>query len=181
MTVEEGIKSRRSVRKFTDKKVDKETIEAIIETCRFSPSWKNSQTPRYIVIENESVKNKIAEECVLNFAYNEKNIKACKSLVIVSYVKDICGFEKDGSYSTPKGDHWEMFDAGIATQSFCLAAHEKGVGTVILGVFDDAKVAEAISLPSDQKVAALIPIGYSDGTPAAPKRKEVDEILSFIE
>ena len=43
-----------------------------------------------------------------------------------------------------KGDRWQMFDAGIASQSFCLAAYEQGLGSVILGIFDDAKVASII-------------------------------------
>jgi hypothetical protein len=55
-----------------------------------------------------------------------------------------CGYERDGSFSTPKGDRWEMFDAGIAAQTFCLAAHEMGLGTVIMGVFDENKVNEVI-------------------------------------
>ena len=99
----------------------------------------------------------------------------------MTYVAGRSGFEKDGSYSTSKEDRWEHFDAGIATQTFCLAACEKGVGTVILGIFDEEKVARAISLPEGQKVAALIAMGYPEGeSPAVPRRKEAEELVSFI-
>ena len=73
-----------------------------------------------------------------------------------------------------------MYDAGIATQTFCLAAHDKGVGSVILGIFDEAKVAEAINLDEKQKVAALVAVGYADEQPDAPKRKTVEELVKFV-
>ena len=73
-----------------------------------------------------------------------------------------------------------MFDAGIAAATFCLAAHDEGVGSVILGIFDEKKVAEIIGLPETQNVSALIPIGYSDKELPAVPRKEVADLLSFI-
>jgi nitroreductase len=90
------------------------------------------------------------------------------------------GFERDGSCTTSKGSDWEMFDAGIAAQTFCLAANEKGLGTCIMGIFDDAAVAEAINLPEGQKVGALIAIGYPAEEPAAPARKEVEQLVQFL-
>ena len=71
-------------------------------------------------------------------------------------------------------------DAGIASQSFCLAAYEQGLGSVILGIFDDAKVASILEIPENQEVAALIAVGYPDEAPTAPKRKPVEDLLSFF-
>lgn len=71
-----------------------------------------------------------------------------------------------------------MFDTGIATQSLCLAAHEAGLGTVILGLYDD-NAAEVIGVPEGQELIALVPVGYPAETPVAPRRKEVSEILSY--
>ncbi|MDD6042268.1 MAG: nitroreductase family protein [Eubacteriaceae bacterium] len=174
------IKERRSIRKFKPEKVSHETLAEIVEAAAYAPSWKNTQITRYIVVEDEQVKAKVADECVLGFEYNTRTIKKSPQLVVVSYVPGLSGYEKDGSYTTPKEDRWESFDTGIATQTFCLAAHDKGVGSVILGIFDDEKVAEAVNLPEGQKVAALISIGYPDGDhPVAPKRKTVDDLLSY--
>ena len=144
----------------------------IIEAASYAPSWKNTQISRYVVVEDRALIKKIAEECVLGFTYNTKTMMNAPQLVVQTYVTGRSGFEKDGSYTTSKEDRWESYDAGIAAQTFCLAAHEKGVGTVILGIFDDAKVAEAIGLPEGQKVAALIPMGYPEGDAwQRPKRK----------
>ena len=175
------ITDRRSIRKFRREKVDCKVVKEIVAAAAFAPSWKNTQITRYVVVENEADKKKIAEECVLGFTFNAKTIEGAPQLVAVTYVAGRSGFEKDGSYSTSKEDRWEHFDAGIATQTFCLAAYEKGVGTVILGIFDEEKVAHAISLPDGQRVAALIAMGYAEGeVPAAPRRKEVEELVRFV-
>ena len=180
MNIENCIKERRSVRKFKEDAVPHELFEKVVETARFAPSWKNSQVPRYHIIENTDTKNKIADEAVLDFAFNTKTIKRCPSLVVLTAVTGISGYEEDGSFSTPKEDRWEVFDSGIACQTFCLAAHANGLGSVILGIFDENKVAEICGLPENEKVMALVAVGYPENPSGkVPPRKEVSELLSF--
>lgn len=175
----ECIMTRRSCRKFKEEAVPHELVEEIVGAASYAPSWKNTQITRYIVIEDKEKLQRIADDCVLDFEYNKKTISRCPMLVIVTMVKNRSGYEKDGSFTTSKGDRWEMFDAGIATQTFCLAAHEKGLGSVIMGIFDEAKLAEVVSIPDGQQVAALVAVGYPVFQPEAPKRKEASELLSF--
>lgn len=172
------IESRRSIRKFKSNLVDHSIIEEIVKTASLSPSWKNTQIARYTVVEGD-LKSKICKECFSLYAHNGEIIQEAPALVVVSFIKNRSGFERDGSFTTNKEGGWQMFDSGIAAQTFCLAAHDKGLGTVIMGIFDDIDVAKAIDLPDDQEVACLIPIGYPDETPAAPKRKEVSDLLTF--
>ena len=115
----EGIKSRRSIRKFTDEAVTKEQIEEIVDIARFAPSWKNSQSVRYLCIMDKAVKDKIAEEAVMNFEWNTTIMKGAPALVLVLTVDKRAGYERDGSASTSKGEHWQSFDAGIAAETFC--------------------------------------------------------------
>lgn len=176
----ECIKTRRSVRKFTDEKIPHEVLEELVDVARFAPSWKNTQIARYIVVEDKEVQEKIANSCVLDFTYNTKTITRATTLMVVAYVTKRSGFERDGSYTTSKGEEWEMFDAGIATQTLCLAAHEKGIGTCIMGIFDEASVAEAIHLPEDQRIGALVAMGYPAETPSTPPRKEVGKLISYL-
>lgn len=174
------IETRRSIRNFKDTPVPHDVIAAIVKEASFAPSWKNTQVARYVVIEDKNIQEQIANDAVLGFSYNTGTITKAAALVVVTTVKGRSGYEKDGSYTTSKEDRWEVFDAGIATQTFCLAAHDMGIGSVIMGIFDDTKVAELIHLEEGQKVAALISIGYPDEEPAAPKRKSVEELLRFI-
>ena len=45
-------------------------------------------------------------------------------VIAVTIIKGRSGYERDGSFSTPKGDRWQMYDAGVAGEAFCLAAFE---------------------------------------------------------
>ena len=174
------ISSRRSVRQFDSTPIDHAAIEQMVKLASYSPSWKNSQTVRYTVIEDLKVKSAVAEHCASMFPNNGRIINGAPALVVMSGVRCRCGYERDGSFSTSKGDSWEMFDAGAAAQSFCLAAHSMGLGTVIMGIFDENTVASIVDLPSNQRVAALIAIGHPAEVPIMPKRKDVDELLRFV-
>ena len=74
-----------------------------------------------------------------------------------------------------------MFDAGIASQTFSLAAHSLGVGSVMMGIFDEKKIAEIISLPEGQSVSCLMAIGYPKFTPDPVPRKEVADLLTYVD
>ena len=179
MELIEGIKGRRSVRKFTDEAVSHETMEKIVEVARFAPSWKNTQTARYLVVEDKELMNKVAEEATLGFTHNTDIIKGAAALVCITSINKRAGYERDGSFSTSKGNEWQMFDAGVAAEAFSLAAYEYGVGSVILGVFDDAKVAEIIGLEDTKTVSALLAVGIPESIPDPTPRKDVSEYLSY--
>lgn len=175
----ECIKTRRSVRKFTDEIISKELITEIIDIAKMAPSWKNTQTVRYMAIQDKSIIDKLASDCVLNFEYNQKTLSRCNNVMLILQKNNICGFERDGSYSTSKEDKWEMFDAGIATQTFCLAAHEKGIGTVILGIFDEEAIKNVVGIPEGMSVAAVVPFGVPAFAPDPTPRKETEVLLTF--
>lgn len=173
------IKSRRSIRTFTNEPVSHETLEEIVDLARFAPSWKNTQIARYIAVEGDK-KEELASTSFKAWIGNEEMVRKAPMVIALTYVKNRCGFERDGSYSTSKEDRWQNFDAGIAAQTFCLAAHEKGLGTVILGIFDEDIAAKVLELPEDRAVGAFIVIGHPDCNPEAPKRKEVSDLLTYL-
>lgn len=176
----ECIKTRRSVRKYTDQPIERETIEKIMEAAAYAPSWKNTQIVRYNIVMNREKINAIATEAVLGFQFNTKTMQRSTLLAVQTIVTGISGYEPDGSFSTDKEDGWEMYDAGISAQTFCLAAHTYGVGTVIMGVVDDAKIHEILGIPKTEAVTAVIGMGYPAEVHTAPKRKEVSELVRFI-
>lgn len=181
MEIKEAITERRSVRKFKDTPVSEETIRQIVNLARFSPSWKNSQTVRYVAVYDPECKQRIAQDGVMQFEFNQKTIGRAPLLVLVTTVDGQSGYEKDGQPSTSKGSHWQSFDAGISAQTFCLAAHSVGVGTVILGIYDEKKVKEIAEIPEGQSVSALIAVGYplDPEKKPAPPRKDVDDLLTI--
>lgn len=179
MDVKECILGRRSIRKFKDTPIPEDVLREIVEEASYSPSWKNTQVVRYVVVKNRELKQKISEHTTI-WAGNAPIIHSADALVAVTVIKNRCGFERDGSYSTYRKDTWQMFDAGIASQTFCLAAYEHGIGSVILGLFDAEPISALLSIPEDRELVALIPIGYPAEEPVAPKRKSVDDLLTIL-
>lgn len=177
MNVIDCIKTRRSIRQFKPDKLDHSMIASIVDAASFSPSWKNTQITRYIAIEDSSLLGKIADEFTRN--NNSNIVRQAPMLIAVTFIKGRCGFERDGSYTTKKKDRWQMFDVGVACQTFCLAAKEHGLGTVIMGIFDEDGITRLLDLPKDRELAALIAVGYPDVDPEAPKRKPVEELLEY--
>ncbi|GAU07643.1 nitroreductase family protein [Desulfoplanes formicivorans] len=179
----EMIKERRSVRKYKPTKVARETMKEIIEIARWAPSWANYQIARYTLVDSDEIIKKLATDGVKGFVYNIKTLENAQGVAVLSFVKGKSGklnVDKD-EYATSKANVWEVFDAGIACQTFCLAAHAKGVGTCIFGVIDEASISQIVGLPEEETVAALIVYGYEDGQhPAATPRKGVDEIVRFV-
>lgn len=175
------IKNRRSIRKYSDEIVPKALMEEIIEITRWSPSWTNSQTPRFTLVNDTTVISKIATQGVKGFVYNAATLENARNIAVLSFVKGKSGrAEKYEIETDDNPERWEYFDAGIACQTFCLAAHANGIGTCIFGIIDEKVIAEAINLPEDEQVAALIVYGYPNQEAKPPRRKEVEELVRFI-
>jgi len=173
------VRGRRSVRQFTGEPVAHEKIERAVQAASYAPSWKNHQIARYLVIEDPALKERIAAECMMGRKYNAAIVRGAPALVLVNIVTGLTGYAADGSFATSKGDRWEMFDAGLAAQTFCLAAYDMGLGTVIMGVFDEDAVAGIVGLPAGRKVAALIAIGHPAEAPDMPRRKAAAELVMY--
>lgn len=166
------------MRKYTNEVVSRELMREIIEISRWSPSWANFQVARYTIVDNEAMIREIYERGVNGFAYNMSTLKNAKGVMVLSYVKGKSGKLDETNHATSKGAQWEMFDAGIACQTFCLAAHAKGVGTCIFGVIDDAAISQIVGLPEDETVASIITYGFEDGDHAKPTpRYSVDDVM----
>ncbi len=178
MNTIECIKTRRSIRKFADRAVDAQVIADVVNVAAFAPSWKNSQTTRYIAVLDKALKDKLACECMMGFEKNIETANGAPAMMVITTVNSRSGYERDGSLTTSKGTHWQSFDAGIATQTFCLAAHQAGLSTVIMGIFDEEKVKEVVGVPEGQSVSALVAIGYAAEEPQTPKRKTADDLLT---
>ncbi len=178
MNATDCIRTRRSIRRYRPDPVDHSLIDSIVSEASYSPSWKNTQITRYTAVEDPSLLREIADRFTPD--YNSNIIRQAPVLMAVTLVKGRSGFERDGSFSTKKGDRWQMFDVGAACQTFCLAAWEQGLGTVIMGIFDEDGISKLLQVPEDQELAALIALGWPDIEPEAPKRKTAEQLLRYI-
>lgn len=116
----QAIRSRRSIRKYQPKPVPHEVIEQIVADAAYAPSWKNTQIARYVLVEDRTTIDKMAEEMVLDFKLNEKTLKNCPAVMVLTYVTGRSGYERDGSFSTPKEADFESSTRASPHRRFVL-------------------------------------------------------------
>lgn len=171
MELQEALKKRRSVRKYTDYRVTDEEIKEVLEAARIAPSWANTQVWEFIVVRDKALMEQITG------TYSETNpARKCSlavSAMIVGCAKSGVSGCKEGRDVT-KFKEWFMFDMGLAVQSLCLRAHELGLGTVIVGLFDHARCNSLLSLPEGYETVVVLPIGKPETAgKEGPPRKEL--------
>ncbi len=165
---------RRSIRRYKNDPVDDAKLEKVLEAARWAPSWANTQCTELVVIKDTTIKKQLSE------ILSKKN-PATLAVENAPIVLAVCGkLGTSGFYSgkalTKFGD-WYLYDLGLSTQNICMAAHEQGLGTVIVGAFDHDKARDILRVPASHEVVALLPLGYPDHEPPAPKRKSLEEFV----
>lgn len=176
MELSEAVKGRRTVRKFKADDISSKDLEEILEAIRWAPSWANTQCWEVIVVKDGNRKMMLAETLPQGNPATGAMTRAPIVLAICAG-KGVSGFYK-GRPSTDKGD-WFMFDAGLAVQNMCLKAHSLGLGTVIVGLFEAKRAEEVLKVPEDRSVVVLVPLGFPEKVPNAPKRKEISEFVRY--
>lgn len=176
MDFDKLVLKRESVRKYTDKEIKKEDIIKCVEAARMTPSAHNSQPWTFIVVDEEELKNKVADTTFNTVVRFNKFVPDAK--VIVAVVIEKTHFAMVGSNKSD--DEYNMIDMGAAVEHFCLQAADIGIGTCILGYFNETKVKELLNVPDKKKVGLLISMGYSPfESPRNKKRKEIDDMCKF--
>ncbi len=178
MTFQELINLRQSVRKYSETPVEREKIEKIIDAVHIAPSACNSQPWKIIIVDDPELKNEVAKATFSKtIAFNKFTIEAPVIAVLViekaKLIAQIGGSIKDMEY--PK------IDIGIAAAHFCLQAAELGLGTCMIGWFDEKKIRQLLKIPEKRKIGLVITLGYPSADYKLRKkiRKPLDEICGF--
>jgi len=168
------ITQRRSIRKYQGKEVPEAALNQILEAVKWSPSWANSQCWEVVVVKDQALKEALKDTLPPTNPGGPAMVNAPVVLAVCGKTNS-AGYYK-GQAPTKFGD-WLLFDLGIATQSICLAAQNLGLGTVIVGLFNHDQAKQVLGLPAGYELVVLIPLGYPDHAPSAPKRREVSEFV----
>lgn len=168
------IAERRSVRKFSSAPNHEELVE-ILNAARMAPSWKNSQTTRWYVVENQE---KLEQIRLALHAVNQQKVTNA-TLIVSTYVRDIAGFTK-GEADNEVGNGWGAYDLGLHDAYLILAAKNAGYDTLIMGLRDADKIRSALSIPEDEEIFSVIAIGKRAEEPALRPRKPLEDIVNFF-
>ena len=178
MTFQELILLRQSVRRYSSKPVESEKINLCLEAARLAPSASNSQPWKYIVVTEEPLRTEIAKATFTDIQLiNKFTIQAPVMVVIV--IEKARWFTRLAMQVKKK--EWPLIDIGITSEHFCLQAAELGLGTCMIGWFDEKKIQKLLGIPSDRTIGLVISMGYpEDGYKQRLKvRKSLEEMVTW--
>lgn len=170
------VKNRRSIRRYESREIPQNVLDELFEAVRWSPSWANFQCWEFVVVKDPDQKAKV-QACVPGFNPANKAMGEAPVVVAVCGKLKVSGFH-EGNPTTKHGD-WFMFDLGLACENLCLTAHSLGLGTVMVGLFDQDKAKEILQVPGGYEVVVLIPLGYPAKQSSAPKRREIEAFTHY--
>jgi len=174
----ELIEKRQSDRVYMDKKVDRDKINRCLEAARLAPSASNSQPWTFVVIDEPELKDKVAHKTYGPLKSFNKFVPQAPVIVAIVMEKPKLITEAGGRI---KKKEYPLIDIGIAAEHFCLQAAEEGLGTCMLGWFDEKAVKKLINVPKGKSIPLLITLGYTpDGYRLRKKiRKDFDKVIKY--
>lgn len=168
--------SRQSDRKYSDKPIEKAILERIVEAGRMAPSACNAQPWKFIVVNDPELVMKIAGAASAKLlGMNAFVVQAPVIIVIVREKSNMSS--KIGA--TIKNKDYSLFDIGIATENICLQAKAEGIGSCIIGWFDEKTIRKLLSIPRSKRVELIISLGYSLSEQREKRRKPMEETVSY--
>lgn len=178
MSFSELINKRQSVRKYLPRPVEKEKILKIIEAVHLAPSACNSQPWKIVIVDEPGLKNEVAKATFNKSVSFNKFIQEAPVIAVLVMEKARLITRIGG---TIKNQEYPQYDIGIAAEHFSLQATDLGLGTCIVGWFDEKKIQKLLNIPAKRKIGLLITLGYSPEDYKLRKkiRKPIDQIYSF--
>lgn len=198
MELNQAIQGRRSIRRYQDIPVPQSAVNEMIEAARLAPSGANSQPWRFVVVRSQEKRNALREGTV-RFAADAPLVIAC--CVDLDSYRDIDKLGQamyqhgmyDGVDNTTKVfdefvrterpleesalRSYCMFNSAFAVENMVLRAHDLGLGTCIVAMFNQTVVRELLELPDNLVITMLISVGYPAEDPGPRPRLSMGELL----
>jgi len=178
MEFSELLHVRQSVRKYSDKPVERDKIQTLIESVRLSPSAGNSQPWKLLIVNDPELKDKVAKATFSTAVPINKFVPEAPVIAVLIIEKAKLITRIGGRI---KNRCFPLIDIGIAAENFCLQAADLGLGTCMLGWFDESTIKKLLNIPRATRIGLLITLGYAaEGYPVRKKvRKDAGEMSGF--
>ncbi|MBO5235010.1 MAG: nitroreductase family protein [Alistipes sp.] len=164
----ELVEARYSSRSYSDRAVEPEKVEYLLECARLAPSAVNFQPWKFVVVESVEKRARL-QECYLREWFREAPL----------YVVVCADKAQSWKRKLDGHDHADI-DAAIATEHICLAATELGLGSCWVCNFDADLCSEVLDLEGELYPVAIVPIGYPTDEPTSKKRKPIEDVVSKV-
>lgn len=166
------IKTRRSVRRYSDKSVSNELIEEIINAARFAPSAHNKQPWKFIVTRDKQKLSELSESS----DYAKFLSSAPVAIIVCADYKNSPQREVDKKHFV---EYFCVQDTSAAIQNILLAAHGLGLGSCWIGDYDEEQLSNMFDIQMPYYPVGIVSLGFTDKQPTAPKRKALDQVLCY--
>jgi nitroreductase len=170
------IVSRQSDRKYSDKPVEKDKLIRIIEAGRMAPSACNAQPWKFVVVNEPDLLRKIAEAASAKLL--GMNSFVSQALLMIVVIREQPNFSSKVG-GTIKNKDYSLIDIGIASENICLQAKAEGIGSCMIGWFDERMLRKILGIPGSKRVELIITLGYSLSEQREKKRKTSEVIVSY--
>ncbi|MEZ5196969.1 MAG: nitroreductase family protein [Bacteroidales bacterium] len=174
----ELVKKRQSVRKYDSRPVDQEVVARCLEAARLAPSASNSQPWTFIVIDDPEIREKVANRTYDSFLPMNKFVPQAPVLIVLVIEKPRV-ITRIGGYI--KNKEYPLIDIGIAAEHICLQAESEGLGTCMLGWFNEKPIKKILNIPPKKTIGLIITLGYapSDYRVRDKSRKSFEEAVKY--
>jgi nitroreductase len=159
MDVKEAISTRRSIRKWSGRSLDRGTLEQLLEAARLAPSGMNGQKYEIIVVTDRDRLQQLVPIC-----NGQGHVGGAGAFLFI--VND-------------PSAKWKHVDPAIAMDHITLRAREMGLGTCWIGAFDEAGIREFLGIPSHKTAVIGMTVGYPGEEPQPRTRRELDELVHW--
>lgn len=194
MQVLDAIRRRRSIRDYKPDPIPQAVLDKLLEALRLAPSAGNRQPYKFIIVQDEETRKKLAAACRWSPGRpNGQEFIAGAPLIVIacgSERKAITRYYKDGKVSLTIGSAPEeidkdpiqyentmSMDLAIALDHLTLVAADEGLGTCWVGGLDELEVKRLLSIPDDMRVPIVMPVGYPVSWPEARPRKPLERLI----
>ena len=173
----ELVKGRYSCRKYDSRPVEQEKIQACIEAARLAPSACNSQPWYFAAVCNWDLARQIGAT-TQQYGINRF---ADQPPAFITVWEDIAQLMPQISGKLDS-QHYAPGDVGMAVSYLTLAAADMGLGTCIMGIFDEEKIRDLLQIPSEKKLRYVVAVGYPAQGNRVPEkgRKPLEEICKIV-
>ena len=176
MEFKDLIMLRRSVRAY-EEGIGHEALVSILKEAQRAPSWKNQQTSRCYAVETPETLEDLRVSALPSF---NRNSSTGSVLIVTTYVRDVVGFNDDGTPVNEIGNGWGAYDLGLHDAYLILAAKNAGYDTLIMGIRDAGVIREKLGIADNEEIMSVIAVGKCTAEPAARPRKELNEVVRFF-
>ncbi len=169
METSKAIRTRRSVRKFTQQPVEFDKLAKIIEAGTFAPSAGNIQNWRFILVTDKPVLRELYNHCM-----NQEVVYNAQAAIIVVGVID----KAERLYGLRGKRLYTVQNCACAVENMLLTAHDQGLGACWIGAFNEDKLSVIFSIPDKARPQAIIALGYPAEKPNF-ERKDLESVTYF--